>query len=71
MPQATQEPAPVERRFFGVQEVATALGVTRKYIYDMMAAGDIASVKLGRRRLISAAELDRLERELIGQSDAS
>ena len=49
-----------DRRFFGPQEVADQLGTSRGFIYSLMEAGDLRSLKLGGRRIIPASEIDRL-----------
>jgi excisionase family DNA binding protein len=47
------------RLAFGVQEVADALGVSRELVKHMIRTGQLPSVKLGRRRLISRKALER------------
>ncbi len=47
------------RLAFGVQEVADALGVSRELVKQMIRTGQLPSVKLGRRRLISRKTLER------------
>jgi excisionase family DNA binding protein len=50
-----------------VHEAAGALGIGRSLLYELLAAGEIASVSIGRRRLIPADALaacvERLRRE--------
>ena len=58
-PQQTTR-ASVPRAAFSVKEVATSLGVTERFVYDLIATQQINSFKLGGRRLVSAAELERL-----------
>jgi excisionase family DNA binding protein len=41
-------------------ESAQALGVSRSTIYSMMRAGTLRTVRAGARRLVPAAELNRL-----------
>lgn len=41
-----------EKLLLPVEEVAHLLSVNRSTVYDMLARGDLPSVKLGRRRLI-------------------
>jgi excisionase family DNA binding protein len=48
----------VERLTFSVAEVAEALGCTRQHITNLIARGEIPSLKLGRRRLIRRQALD-------------
>ncbi|MFW6068113.1 MAG: excisionase family DNA-binding protein [Chloroflexota bacterium] len=43
-----------------VDEAARALGVTRAHLHRKLAAGEIKSFKLGRRRLVPYAELQRI-----------
>ena len=40
-----------------VPEAASALGIGRSLLYQLLAAGEIASVSIGRRRLIPADAL--------------
>jgi excisionase family DNA binding protein len=47
------------RLAFGVQEAADALGVSRELVKHMIRTGELPSVKLGRRRLISRKALER------------
>ena len=57
---ATSDRNPTEPRLaFGVQEVADALGVSRELVKHMIRTGELPSVKLGRRRLISRKALER------------
>lgn len=42
-----------------VEEAAQRLGLTRKALYAHLAAGHIPSVRLGRRRLIPVAALEK------------
>ena len=57
---ATSDRSPGEPRLaFGVQEVADALGVSRELVKHMIRTGELPSVKLGRRRLISRTALER------------
>jgi excisionase family DNA binding protein len=58
----------VERIAYSPAELAAAVGVTRQHIQNMINRGEIASVKLGRRRLIPA---DVVERLLAGTDDAA
>lgn len=53
-------PEYVERIAYSPSEAAEALGVTRQHVYNLMAAGRLRSVKLGRCRRIPASALDAL-----------
>ena len=44
-------------RALSVAEAADRLGIGRSALYDAPARGDIASVRIGRRRLSPAAEI--------------
>jgi excisionase family DNA binding protein len=46
-------------RLLSVPETAVALGVGRTMIYELIARGELDSFKLGARRLVPAAEVDR------------
>lgn len=50
----------VQRHAYAPAEAATALGLCRASIYNLMARGELRFVKLGRSTRIPAAELDRL-----------
>ncbi len=49
-----------DRMAYGIDEAAAALGVSRRHVYDLIARGELRSVKAGRRRLIPRTELERL-----------
>lgn len=46
------------RLLLGLVEGAEALGVKRSTLYDLLAKGEIESVKIGKRRLITADSLE-------------
>lgn len=50
----------VPRITFSVNEAAHACGISRRAVYSLMARGELRSVKLGGRRLIPVADLERL-----------
>jgi len=50
----------MERKAYTIQEVAGALGVSARTIKRRLMDGSIRSFKLGRRRLVSAKQLDNL-----------
>ena len=58
--------AEVERLAYSPAEVAAALGVCRQHVHNLIARGEIPSVKLGRRRLVRRAVLDALLSEEAG-----
>ncbi|MFX0539555.1 helix-turn-helix domain-containing protein [Ornithinimicrobium sp. Y1847] len=47
-----------------IPDAAAVLGIGRSTLYELIAAGEIATVKIGRRTLISQDELERYVREL-------
>lgn len=49
---------PVSKILLSVSECAQALGVHRATVYDLLARGDLASVRIGRRRLIAQRTLE-------------
>jgi excisionase family DNA binding protein len=52
------------------EEGADAIGVSRARFYELMSAGRIKSIKIGRSRRIPLAELESwITRELAAQSD--
>lgn len=50
----------VPRAAYSLAETAASLGLSRRTLYELMDAGKLATVKLGKRRLVPARELDRL-----------
>lgn len=53
-------------RLLDVAEAARRLGIARSTLYSLIAAGRIATVKLGRRRLVPEGAIDQLLREGAG-----
>lgn len=49
-----------QKVLFSIAEAATALGIGRTSIYNLMKAGELQTVKLGSRTLIKASSLDDL-----------
>ncbi len=49
-------------RLFSVQEAAERLGVSFWTVYRMARSGQLASVRIGRRRLFAVADLEELVR---------
>ncbi len=63
-------PAPSSPLAYGVTEACAVTGLSRPYLYRLMAAGSIPFRKCGARRLILAADLQRfLESLPEGQAD--
>lgn len=53
-----------DRLLYPVAEAAHSLGIARSTLYEMLARGDLASVRLGGRRLVPAEELARFAASL-------
>lgn len=49
---------------YSMAEAAEALGVSRPYVYTLLAEGKLQSFQLGRRRLIPANSLESLVERL-------
>ena len=49
-----------QRLVMSVPEAAEALGISRAHAYEMVARGDLPSVRLGRRVLVPRRALERL-----------
>lgn len=47
----------MDKLCFTAEEVADQLSVSKTRVYDLMRCGELPSVKLGRSRLIKAADL--------------
>jgi excisionase family DNA binding protein len=54
--------APVPRYAFSLDEAARSISISRRALYDLIGTGAIRTVKLGARRVVPAAELERLLR---------
>jgi excisionase family DNA binding protein len=48
------------RRLYTIPEVALLLGIGRSTAYELVWRGEIEAVTIGRRRMITAAVLERL-----------
>jgi excisionase family DNA binding protein len=48
------------RMTYKVEEAAALLGVNRNTCYDRIKAGEVPSIRLGRRILVPKAALDRM-----------
>lgn len=50
---------PIERLCATADEAAASLRISKSRVYDLMRTNELASIKLGRSRLIPIAELRR------------
>lgn len=51
---------PIEPAYFSVLELARYLGVSRRTAYNLVAAGEVPSVRVGGQYRIPRADLERL-----------
>ena len=58
----------IEKMAFSIRETAEAIGCHPNTVYELVAAGKIPSIKLGRKILISKLELSKW---LAGQSNTT
>ena len=61
-PPRAEEPEPglpAERLAYSVDEAARLTGLSRDLLYDQMRQGNLNSLKVGRRRLITRQHLDQ------------
>jgi excisionase family DNA binding protein len=61
--------APVARLLYKPEEAAEALAVGRSTVYELMAAGALKYIKLGRCRRIRRDDLERYVASLTPQSN--
>ena len=52
-----------------VDDAARLAGVGRSILYERLLAGDISSVKIGRRRLVPRAALDAYVERLMAEAE--
>ena len=50
---------PVDRLAYSVDEAAAITGLSRDLLYDQMRAGQLAYLKVGRRRIITRQHLEQ------------
>jgi excisionase family DNA binding protein len=53
---------PLPDRLLSVEEAARELGIGRTLVYDLIAKGELQSIKVGRRRLVSSSAIAQLGR---------
>ena len=46
-------------RMLSVRETADRLGVSERFVYALLARGELQSLKIGRRRLIDSRDAER------------
>ena len=47
------------RTLFGISEVQASTGLGRTQIYELIGSGELPSVKIGRRRMVKADDLQQ------------
>lgn len=62
----SQIPLPIERLAYSAADAGAVTGLSRQTIYNLINAGELRTVKVGRRRLVPRSAL----LELMGESDA-
>jgi excisionase family DNA binding protein len=61
----------INARLHNVESVMQRLGVGRSKVFELMAGGELRSVKVGRRRLVSEAALCSFIERLDSGNDAA
>lgn len=51
---------PPRRAAYSMQEAADLLGVSRSHVYNLAERGQLRLVRIGRRTVVPATEIDRL-----------
>jgi excisionase family DNA binding protein len=64
---AATETEKLDRRLFSIREAQFALGVGRTLIYELISLGQLETVRIGRRRLVSAQAIESLLAKLAEQ----
>ena len=54
----------VDRLLLGIEDVQRALGIKRSMVFSLLQRGDLASTKIGRRRLVPVTALERFVKSL-------
>lgn len=57
-PKPLDEEWPPKRMLYPLNEVQQRLSISRSTVYQLVGGGQLASVKIGRRRFVTAAALD-------------
>jgi excisionase family DNA binding protein len=69
---ASADPGAAVPRFYTVRDAQTILRVSKPTVHRLIAAGTLASVKLGRKRLLVKESVDTLADQLAaGQNTAT
>lgn len=57
-----------ERLLYGIAEAGAVLGIGRTKVYDLVSAGELRAVHVGRRALIHRDELERFAAALLDEA---
>lgn len=60
-------PEPLPRLLMSVEEAASVLGISRSYAYELVSAGVLVPVRLGRRVLIPISTIHELISRSVGE----
>ena len=63
-------PTPDRAHLLTVEEAAECLGIGRTKTYELMMGGDLASIKIGSRRLIPVSSVTAYIRDQLGRVEA-
>lgn len=64
----TQIPEPMTPLLVSVKEAAALYGISHRHMVNLLDAGEIPSLKLGRRRMVAYAALVEHIRERVSQA---
>jgi excisionase family DNA binding protein len=57
------------KRLFSMAEAASELGISRRHIDRLVTRGEVSTIRLGKRRLVPASEIERIVRGDVDGSD--
>lgn len=58
-------------RFVSLKDAASVMGLKRTMMYSLLDSGELQSVKVGRRRLVTRASVDRFVDRLEGEAEGT
>lgn len=61
----------VDTHTYSIPDTCGKLSLSRSYVYELIAAGKLKSVKAGRRRLVTESAIAAYIASLTGESDAA
>jgi excisionase family DNA binding protein len=63
-------PTPDQAHLLTVEEAAECLGIGRTKTYELMMGGDLASIKIGSRRLVAVSSVTAYIRDQLGRIES-